>query len=57
MHAKTLFFGVWKTQYDFLALRQLVVYTKTFFQKFLLFFGWQKPGISIPNLYFYSVKI
>jgi hypothetical protein len=57
MHAKTLFFGVWKTQYDFLALRHLAIYTKTFFQNFLLFFSWQKPGISIPNLYFYSVKI
>jgi hypothetical protein len=57
MHAKTFFFGVWKTQYDFLALRHLTVYTKTFFQNFLLFFSWQKPGVLIPNLYFYSVKI
>ena len=38
MHAKTLFFGVWKTQYDFLALRHLAVCTKIFFSFFKLSF-------------------
>jgi hypothetical protein len=43
MHAKTLFSVVWKTQYDFLALRHLAVCTKnifSFFQNFLCF--WTK---------------
>jgi len=31
IHAKTLFFGVWKTQYNFLALRHLAECTKIFF--------------------------
>ena len=41
MHAKTLFFGVWKTQFDFLALRHLAVCAKIFFfffQNFFVFF-------------------
>ena len=54
MHTKTLFFGVWKTQYDFLALRHLAVCTKQIF--FFLMFWW-KPGILIPDLYFYGIKI
>ena len=40
-----------KIQYDFLALRDLVVCMKTKF-----FFLW-KPGILIPDLYFYGIKI
>jgi hypothetical protein len=54
MHAKTLFFGVWKTQYDFLALRHLAVCTK---QKYFFFMFWRKPCILIPDLYFYGIKI
>jgi len=54
MHIKTLFFGVWKTQYDFLALRHLAVCTK---QKYFFLMFWWKPGILIPDLYFYGIKI
>ena len=63
MHAKIyIFFGAWKTQYDFLALRYLVEWTKTFFFfffKFLFFVffkSWRKPDILIPELNFYDVK-
>jgi len=54
MHIKTLFFGVWKTQHDFLALRHLAVCTK---QKYFFLMFWWKPGILIPDLYFYGIKI
>jgi len=54
MHIKTLFFGVWKTQYDFLALRHLAVCTK---QKYFFLMFWWKPVILIPDLYFYGIKI
>jgi len=37
IHAKTLFFGVWKTQHNFLALRHLAECTKIFFS-FKFFF-------------------
>jgi len=60
MHVKTLFFGVWKTQCNFLALRHLTVCTKIFFSFFQFFFVfwkfWWKPGILIPDLYFYDIK-
>jgi hypothetical protein len=49
-----VFFVVWKYDVIF-SLRDLVVCMKTkthFFSKF-----WRKPGILIPNLYFYDVKI
>ena len=52
-----------KIQYEFLALRHLAVCTKTFFSFFFNFFYifeslWQKkPGILIPDLYFYDIKI
>jgi hypothetical protein len=56
MHAKTLFsFCVWKTQYDFLALRHLVICTQKIFVFSIFFcifgsFSW-KPGILIPDSY------
>jgi hypothetical protein len=57
MHAKILFFGVWKAQYDFLALRHLAVCTKHFFYVFNFFVFWKfwwKQDILIPDLYFYE---
>jgi len=65
MHAKTYiflkipgsrdFFFVWKYDVIF-SLRDLAVCmkTKTFFFKKKF---WRKPGILIPDLYFYDVKI
>jgi len=38
----------------FLALRHLAVCTK---QKYFFLMFWWKPGILIPDLYFYSIKI
>jgi hypothetical protein len=40
-----------KIQHDFLALRDLAVYIK----KYMFFYA--KPGILIPDLYFYDIKI
>jgi len=60
MHANTLFSVVWRTQYNFLALRHLVVCTKIFFLFFNFFLQfwkfWWKSGILISKLYFYGVN-
>jgi hypothetical protein len=57
MHAKTLFFGVWKTQYDCLALRHLAVCTKIFFFFFQFFLSWRKLSVLIPDFVFLRHKI
>jgi hypothetical protein len=62
IHIYFWFFVVWKYDMIFVSLRDLVVYMKT--RHFLLFFHinvfaifQRKPGILIPDLYLYSIKI
>jgi hypothetical protein len=50
-----VFFVVWKYDVIF-SLRDLAICMKT--KKYIYFFKfWRKPGILIPDLYFYDIKI
>jgi hypothetical protein len=58
MHTKTLFLGVWKNTIWFFSFETLGRMHKFHFFQFVLYFWkfWRKPGILIPDLYFYDVK-
>ena len=56
IHIFEIFFVIWKYNMNFLYifLRDLAVCMKT---KKIFFLFWRKPGILIPDLYLYSIKI
>jgi hypothetical protein len=56
IHIFEIFFVIWKYNMNFIYifLRDLVVCMKT---KNIFFLFWRKPGILIPDLYLYSIKI
>jgi hypothetical protein len=54
MHAKNFFL---KIQYDFLLLFFRETWPYAWKQKKYFFYFWRKPGILIPDLYPYNIKI